>query len=330
MRRLDQKLDRIVAGSGLREDFILADAKDPDAGGGRRAPGPERNRNGLPSGSWRPLSAFLDEIRDIVLDERIDVMLVSISTLERLEPDMFANSPVTPAIRANDATDVWDVRAGRYKSQPSRPFRSASLAQARELGCDLGLYSITFNNEADADTRSLEAFSQFRNDAASTGLRYFLEVFNPNVDCGLSEEEIGPYVVDCVLRTLAGLTARERPLFLKVPYNGARSMEELCSYDPSVIVGVLGGAAGTHHDTFRLLADAQQCGAWVALFGRKIKLAESPRDMVRFLRRVADGELDPTQAVHLYREALKKQEIEPFRSLPEDLRITEPSLIERV
>ena len=57
--------------------------------------------------------------------------------------------------------------------------------------------------------------------------------------------------------------------------NGAKALEELASYDPQLVVGVLGGGAGTTRDTFELLFQAEKYGARVALFGRKINLAES-------------------------------------------------------
>ncbi len=75
------------------------------------------------------------------------------------------------------------------------------------------------------------------------------------------------YVNDCILRCIAGLTTAERPEFLKIAYNGPKAMEELASFDPSVIVGVLGGGAGTTRDTFELLHQAEKYGARVALFG---------------------------------------------------------------
>ena len=44
---------------------------------------------------------------------------------------------------------------------------------------------------------------------------------------------------------------------------------------------MLGGGAGTTRDCFELIHQAQKYGARVALFGRKINLAESPLDIVR-------------------------------------------------
>ena len=328
MKTLDRKLGAILRGSDARTDFIIADAKDADMGGGRPAPGPERGPDGRPLDADRPLAGYLDEIRAITRQGIVDVMLVSSSTLERLGHEIFAASRVTPAIRANETTDIWGVRGGVYPSEPSRPFRTASLARARDLGCDLGLYSITFNNRLEDDVRSLEAFAAFREEAERCGMRHFLEVFNPNVETGFASlEETGAYVGDCILRALAGLTRAERPRFLKIAYNGSRAMTELCSYDPELVVGILGGAAGTNRDTFQLLADAQRDGARVALFGRKIKLAESPLQMIRHMRRVVDGDLSPEEAVREYHAAIREDGFAPARALDEDLRVTEPALL---
>ena len=325
-RRLDGKLARIRNGRGVPADFIIADAKDPDMGGGRQAPGPARDEAGRMISGIRTLPQFVDDIRAILDQQIVDIMLTSSSVLERVGREAFADSPVTPAIRANEATDIWGLRGGDYGKLPSRPFRTASLARARELGCDLCLYSVTFNNDLDADLRSLEAYAEFRADARANGMRHFLEVFNPNVDCGLAAEEIGDYVGDCILRTVAGLTRAERPGFLKIAFNGSRPMRELAAYDPELVVGVLGGSAGTTRDTFELLAAAQRSGAWVALFGRKIRLAESPLDMIRCMRHVADGTCSPERAVACYHTALRERNLPPARDLQADLEITEPAL----
>ena len=55
-----------------------------------------------------------------------------------------------PAIRADDTTDVGRHRGATFHHHPSRPFRTASLARVKPL-TDLGLYSITFTNDLDAD-----------------------------------------------------------------------------------------------------------------------------------------------------------------------------------
>ena len=326
MTRLDDKLARIRAGSEKRTDFIIADAKDPDMGPGLHAVGPARQ----PEGSARRFQTreeFLKSIEAVISQDVIDVMLTSVSNLERLvERKAFAGSKVKPAIRANDTTDIWRHRGATYHHQASRPFRTASLARARGL-TDLGLYSITFTNDLDSDLASLEAFKTFREDAAAAGFSYFLEVFNPNVDANLEPDGVPSFVNDAIVRCLAGLTELERPRFLKIAYNGPRALDELVSYDPSVVVGVLGGGAGTTRDCFELIHQAQKYGARVALFGRKINLAESPLDIVRLMRAVSDAALTPSEAVEDYHDALNRKGLKPSRDFAHDREITEKVLL---
>jgi DhnA family fructose-bisphosphate aldolase class Ia len=326
MIRLDQKLANIRAGRYKRADFIIADAKDGDMGPSITSMGPHRAADG----SWtryRTRQEFLAQIKALVEQDIVDVMLVSASNLELLsEAGVFRNSAVKPVIRANDATDIWVVRGGTYHKQASRPFRSASLARVVKGLTDLGLYSVTFNNDLEADIRSLEAFAAFRQEAAQAGFKYFLEVFNPNVDAGLSPDVMPHYVNDCIARCLAGVVKADRPQFLKVAYNGPKAMEELASYDPGLVVGVLGGSAGTTRDTFELLSQAERFGARVALFGRKINLAEAPLEIVRMMRQVVDGAVAPLEAVKAYHATLEKLKIKPTRPLDEDSAITEQPL----
>ncbi len=325
MVRLDDKLARIRAGGYRRTDFIIADAKDADMGPGLHAVGPARQTDGT-AARLRTRDEFLESIEAIVRQNVVDVMLTSVSNLEKLvKRNAFAGSGVKPAIRANDTTDIWRHRGASYHLEPSRPFRTASLGHVRPL-TDLGLYSITFTNDVEADLASLEAFRQFRADAAAQGFSYFLEVFNPNVERGLDAETMPQFVNDAIVRCLAGLTEAERPRFLKIAYNGPRALEELASFDPGLVVGVLGGGAGTTRDCFELICQAQKHGARVALFGRKINLAESPLDIVRLMRAVSDGALTPREAVEDYHEALRKKTIKPTRQFADDSEITEAVL----
>jgi hypothetical protein len=320
--RLDDKLARILSGAYRRSDFIIADAKDPDMGPGLHAVGPARTADGA-ARRLRTRAEFLDSIEAIVRQDVVDIMLTSASNLEKLvKRKTFAGTGVKPAIRANDTTDIWRHRGGVFHHAPSRPFRSASLAHVKPF-TDLGLYSITFTGDIDADIASLEAFRDFRADAAANGFSYFLEVFNPNVERGLSAEAVPEFVNDAIVRCLAGLTEAERPRFLKIAYNGPKALEELTSFDPSLVVGVLGGGVGTTRDCFELIHQAEKYGARVALFGRKINLAESPLDIVRLMRAVADGALTPLEAVKDYHAALHKQGLKPMRDLAHDSETTE-------
>ncbi len=336
MFRLDGKLARIRAGGYKRSDFIIADAKDPDMGPGLHSVGPARERDGS-SKRLRTRAEFIDSVEAVIRQDIVDIMLVSASNLERLvQRDAFAGTGVKPAIRANDASDIWVHRGANHPKHPSRPFRTASLSRVRSGTAtpnpnakvaltDLGLYSITFTNHLDADHASLEAFRDFREDCAANDFKYFLEVFNPNVP-GLSAEEMPGFVNDSIVRCLAGLTEAERPRFLKIAFNGPRALDELASFDPGLVVGVLGGGAGTTRDCFELIFQAEKCGARVALFGRKINLAESPLDIVRFMRLVAEGAVSPEEAVKAYHDALLNAGVAPHRDLAADNEITEAAL----
>jgi hypothetical protein len=336
MFRLDEKLARIRGGAYRRSDFIIADAGDPEMGPGLHAIGPARERDGS-SKRFRTRAEFISAIEAVIRQDIVDIMLTSACNLERLVArDAFAATGVKPAIRANDATDIWLLRGATYADSPSRPFRTASLSRVRFGGAtaepgakialtDLGLYSLTFNNDIDCDVASLEAFREFRADAAANDFHYFLEVFNPNV-AGVAPELTPHFVNDAIVRCLAGLLEAERPLFLKLVYNGPRALEELASFDPELVVGVLGGGAGTTRDCFELIHQAEKYGARVALFGRKINLAESPLEIVTLLRLVADGDLTPSEAVEAYHDALRRESVTPIRDLDADNTITEAAL----
>jgi hypothetical protein len=263
-------------------------------------------------------------MRALVTQGELDIVLTSASNGERLAQDG-ALGDMTLAIRANDTTDIWNTRGGRYPAAPSRPFRTADLTTVRPF-CDLVLYSMTFNNDRDYDLATLEAYGAFRREAVTLGVRHFLEVFNPNAPVSLAPDRIGAFVNDSIIRALAGVTREQRPLFLKVAYNGPDALAELAGYDPSLVVGILGGSAGTTRDTFELLNQAERHGARVALFGRKIQRAESQLDLVGLMRPVLRGELSPAEAVRAYHDALTKAGIAPHRELEADLEVTDPVL----
>jgi len=315
-RRLDRKLGAITAGRYTPADFVLADAKDADMAFGLTSAGPAG------SGRYRTRGEFLDDMRALIEQGELDIMLTSAANGERLARDRSLGD-MTLAVRGNDSTDIWNSRGGRYPALPSRPFRTADLTAVRQF-CDLVLYSITFNNELEYDLATLEAYNRFRQEAAALGIRHFLEVFNPNAPAGLAE--VGAFVNDSITRALAGVTSAQRPLFLKVAYNGPDALAELAGYDPSLVVGILGGSAGTTRDTFELLRQAERHGARVALFGRKIQRAESQLDLVGLMRPVLRGELSPADAVRAYHDALAKAEIAPHRELEADLEVTDAVL----
>src|SRR4051812_42646911 len=331
-KSLDRKLAAIHADPNTRE-FILADAKDADMAFGIGAPGrsPEAHSGEL---RYRTLEEYRDQMRAITRQGLVDIMLMSASSNYALtiRERLFEHSHVTPAVRANDTTDVHIARGSRYAESPSRPFRTASLdhiqcghldcsPEERTLGADLGLYSVTFNNDLAHDIATLERFHEFRAEAERKGFRYFLEVFDPNVPDAVAPDQLSGYINDMIARMLAGVAPSGRPVFLKMVYHGPRAMEELFRYDPQLVIGVLGGSAGTTLDAFQLLADAQKYGAKVALFGRKINGAENQLAFVQFLRLIVDGVIGPVDAVKAYHAVLGKLGIRPHRSLEDDLKL---------
>ena len=325
-RRLDRKLASIAAGRYTPADFILADAKDADMAFGVAAPGPVPGTP--PEGRGRPgyvrtRPAYLEAMRDSIRGGLLDIVLTSASNGERLVAEGWPDPDVTLAIRGNDTTDIWHPRGASYATHPSRPYRTADLARIRPF-CDLVLYSLTFNNDLERDLTTVEAYRAFRHEAAALGVRHFLEVFNPNAPAGLDPSQVGAFVNDWIIRVLAGVTSDERPIFLKVAYNGADALAELVEHDPGLVVGILGGSAGTTRDTFELLRRAETHGARVALFGRRIQHAESQGAIVALMRRVLDGELSPDAAVRDYHATLGHRGIAAVRSLAADLEVTDP------
>ena len=117
-----------------------------------------------------------------------------------------------------------------------------------------------------------------------------------------------------------------RPLFLKIVYHGPRAMEELAQYDPNLVVGILGGGAGTTYDAFKLVHDAQKYGARVALFGRKINHAEHQLAFIEMLRLITEGKLSPEEVVRAYHGVLQAKNIKPKLPLEKDLELTEPTM----
>ncbi|MDO4575367.1 MAG: hypothetical protein Q4D98_09165 [Planctomycetia bacterium] len=329
-KSLDCKIERILADRSCN-DFILADAKDADMAYGLAAPGLSPEQHGGEA-RFKTLDQYRAQIREVIAQGLVDIVLMSASTNEvlTLRERLFENSAITPAIRANDATDIWLAGAeGVYPTLPSRPFRTASLDQAmcgktsclpeeRKRGADLGLYSITFNNDLERDWASLTAYAEFRREAAGKGFRHFLEVFSPNAPANVPGD-VPKFVSDHIVRTLAGVAGKERPVFLKIPYYGPAAMEALARYDSELIVGILGGSAGTTFDAFQMLWEAKKYGARVALYGRKINNAEHQTTFIRFLRALADGEILPVEAVRAYHSELGKLGIRPRRPLEEDL-----------
>jgi len=125
-------------------------------------------------------------------------------------------------------------------------------------------------------------------------------------------------------------------VFLKIPYFRTHApLEELVAYDPSVIVGVLGGSSGsTLRRPFKLLGGTRKNTGGpggVVFGGGKIKDAEGPagRFIGFFCGRIVDGEISfsPEEAVRgVIHGELQAKRIPPRRSLADDLKLTPGNL----
>src|SRR3954470_14058909 len=329
-KTLDTKLANIRRDPAGAKDFILADAKDADMATGLAATGKDPA-----TGKPRTLAEYREQMRQIVKQGLVDIVLMSASTSELLTitERLFENSAIPPAVRANDTTDIHLPAGGTYSSEPSRPFRSTTIEQIqsgwvnpspdeRRLGATLGLYSITPNNHLEFDHATLQAYKEFRVEAEAKGFRHFLEVFDPNACAANCPADLGRFINDLIVRTLAGVPSRGRPVFLKIAYHGPRAMEELAAYDPHLVPGILGGSSGTTYDAFKLLADAKKYGARAALYGRKINNSEHQLTFITFLRAIANGQIGAEEACRAYHGELAKLDIKPYRPLKDDLQLT--------
>ena len=134
-KSLDRKLARIAADPSCR-DFIIADAKDADMAYGLSAPGrsPEHHAG---EARFRTLDEYRQLMREIVAQGLVDIMLMSASSNEVLtiRERIFDGSHITPAIRANDTTEIWlaggeGAMAYSRRSRSARP-RSTTPSAAR-------------------------------------------------------------------------------------------------------------------------------------------------------------------------------------------------------
>src|SRR5688500_7398905 len=137
MKSLDQKLANVHADPSGANDFILADAKDADMAAGMAAPGKDAR-----TGKTRSLAEYRDQMREVTRQGLVDIMLMSCSTSEELtiRDRLFDGTSVTPAVRANDTTDIHLQSGGVYPKEPSRPFRSATIDQIQSGKADPSNY----------------------------------------------------------------------------------------------------------------------------------------------------------------------------------------------
>ena len=82
--RLEEKLARIRKDPTGAQDFLICDAKDGDMGGGIPMPGPRRDAEGRPTGAFKTRRHYLDQIKALLRQDIVDLMLLSVGNLELL------------------------------------------------------------------------------------------------------------------------------------------------------------------------------------------------------------------------------------------------------
>ncbi|HAZ62025.1 MAG TPA: hypothetical protein DCZ72_00205 [Armatimonadetes bacterium] len=308
--------DKLARPEELYRSPIFVFAGDAQAAGGLRGLGSVGRG---PQARARNRAQFQDLCRELSRDGAIDGCLLSPADAEALAVDerFFDGIEVTPLVRTNAETWIWSPRHGSYGTATSRPFRTVEprdagfcreqICAAQDFNIRLGLYSITLNNDVEADLRTLEAYLCYAKEVGRTaGFDHFLEVFLPNTpQHGLSAEEVGEYVADNIVRTMSYLRKAERPRFIKTAYTSARVWRELCEFDPTLIIGALGGPRTDARGTLELAHNVITNGGRVILFGRAVFEDENPLQMCRALRAVLDGQ-DPLAAYETYRAAVAR------------------------
>ena len=277
-----------------------------------------------PKPHYRTRPEFLQLQRDLVADGSIDGLLMTPADAEVLavEEALFDGTPVTPLVRMNAETAIWSPRYGAYQSQHSRPFQTvfpddaqayceSLVAPALECRVSLGLYSITLNNDVVADERMLNAYIQFAHTVGEMeGFDHILEVFLPNIKLpGLDNEKRGMYVADSIVRTMNYLRKHQRPRFIKTAYTTAKVWNELTQFDPSLIIGALGGPRENARKTLQLANNVIQNGGRAILFGRTIFGEVSPVGIARALRNVLDEQLSPEDAHSMYQQSIRRDSV---------------------
>jgi len=270
---------------------------------------------GVTHGRPRTRPQFLQLLREFVADGAIDGLLMTPADAEVLALDekLFEHSPVTPIVRMNAETGIWNPRFGSYRGQHSLPFPVLPLADAgfceSVAACrvGIGLYSLTLDNDVAHDDAVLQAYLRFAREVGrAQNFAHFLEVFLPNTNRrGMSDEQCGAYVADSIARLSSYLRRAERPLLIKTEYTAPKIWRQLCDFDPTLRIGALGGPRQGPRQTLLLAHEVVKNGGRAVLFGRTIFEEDDPLAMARALRRVLDGKATPDQAHDGYRQALK-------------------------
>ena len=257
-KSLDRKLARILADPACR-DFILADAKDADMAFGLAAPGrsPEHHAGeAVPHAGRVPRRSCGRSSRQGL----VDIMLMTASIQRgagdpRAAVRRFPRHPGRSGQRHH--RHLAGRRRRRYGRQPARPFRTATIdhiqcgkvdcaaaerAPGRGPGPVLASRSTTTSSWT-ADT--LDAYSAFRLEAEARASATSWRSSTLTPPANMPARPTWPVRQRPDRPRPGGRASRGRPLFLKMAYHGPAAMEALPATIRSLVMGILGGSAGT-------------------------------------------------------------------------------------
>ena len=303
MKSLDAKLASIHADPAARPTSSSPTPRTPTWPPASRRRAPIRV-----TGKPRSLAEYRDQMREIVRQGLVDIMLMSRQHQRR--PDDPGAAVRRLARHARRPRQRHDRHPRRRRRGPTRRRRRGRSARRRSSRSSAATLDPTPRRAAGAAPTSASTRSRSTTTSRSTTPRSRptrSSASRPSARASATSSRSST-------RTSAGPQRPDghRPLHQRrdrpharrraaaragrsssrSPTTGRKAMEELVAYDPHLVVGILGGSGGTTYDAFKLLDDAKKYGARAALFGRKINNTEHQLTFVRFLRAIADGQID--------------------------------------
>jgi len=317
MKTLDSKLAAIHADPAAAQDFILADAKDADMAFGLSATGVDPM-----TGRPRSLADFRDQMREVVRQGLVDIVLMSASTNDVLTREgLFADSAVTPAVRANDSTDIHVLAGAPYPQQPLTAVADSEndeIIAGRDQPGALLDHASWRRGTRRCGARGVSGL-QGRGRAGRPAS--LLEVFAPNVPCRCRTSAASSTTSSPDAGCVPGLDAAVPESCRTAARRRWRNWSRTTASDRGV-------SAGRPHDLRRVPPAA---GGPSPRRPRRPVSAQDNRSehqltFVRYLRAIADGEIDAAEACRSYHADLERLGIRPTAPLQDDLLLTDATI----
>ena len=187
--------------------------------------------------------------------------------------------------------------------------------EERALGANLGLYSVTFNNDLAHDLRHARAVPRVPRRGRAQGLSLLPRSLRPQRPGRGRARHARPLPqrhdrADARRRRPGGPAAVPQDRLSRTRRRW-RSSSGTTRTSSSASSAARPAPRATPSSSSH---DAQKYGAKVALFGRKINNAENQLAFVQFLRLIVDGVIGPVEAVKAYHAVLAKLGVPALRS----------------